>query len=244
MPLPLWLNSPLQELLKNDHGRVVGATVIHNGRRTRLGARLGIVLAAGGFEHNQAMRERYLPKPTNYEWSAAAGTNTGDALRAALALGATTRLMNGGWWCSTLKTPDHPVPWNFILGKSNPGSCVVNRRGLRIANESQDHSSYQLELFAKHSEADPQVPAWMVFDARVRRSYLVGPLYSARLRPDWILPKLYFTSGFLTRAGTIRDLARAGNVVARYRMDLKSRHIAVERDHRGVSRGTDACHRR
>lgn len=210
--MPLWLNSRLQDLLTDDSGRVVGATVIRNGQRVDVRARRGVVLAAGGFEHNQAMRERYLPKPTSSEWSAAAGTNTGDALRAALALGAATRLMNGGWWCSTLKTPDHPVPWNFILGKANPGSCVVNRRGARIANESQDHNSYQQALYAKHSEADPQVPAWMVFDARVRRSYLIGPLYTSRVLPDWRLPKSYFTCGLLNRAGTIRRLAQKAGI--------------------------------
>jgi 3-oxosteroid 1-dehydrogenase len=186
--------------------------VMRDGKRIIVRARRGVILAAGGFEHNQAMRERYLPKPTSFEWSAAAGTNTGDTLRAALAIGATTRLMNGGWWCSTLKTPDDPVPWNFILGKTNPGSFVVNRRGLRIANESQNHNTYQLELFVKHTQADPQVPAWMVFDARVRRSYLIGPLWTARLRPDWMLPKLYFSSGFLTRAGTIRALAQQAGI--------------------------------
>jgi 3-oxosteroid 1-dehydrogenase len=206
--MPLWLNAPLQDLLTDARGAVVGATVIRDGKRVSVYARRGVILAAGGFEHNQAMREHYLPKPTSFEWSAAAGTNTGDGLRAALKIGATTRLMDGGYWASTLHVPDDPVPWNFILGKANPGSCVVNRRGVRIANESQDHNAYQLGLFATHSEADPQVPAWMIFDARVRRRYLLGPLWTARLRPDWMLPKLYFSSGFLTRAKTIHTLAK------------------------------------
>lgn len=242
--MPLWLNSPLQDLITGENGRVIGATVIRDGRQIVVRARCGVVLAAGGFEHNQAMRERYLPKPTNSEWSAAPGTNAGDALRAALEIGAATCRMNGGWWCSTLKTPDHPVPWNFILGKSNPGSCVVNRRGARIANESQDHNNYQEALYRKHSEADPQVPAWMVFDARVRRKYLIGPLYNSRVRPDWMLPKSYFTCGLLNRAKTIRELAhRAGiepaglvrtigamNEFARTGTDLEFHRGAAESD--------------
>src|SRR5581483_261368 len=71
----------------------------------------------------------------------------------------------------------------------------------------QNYMAYQLELFARHSEADPQVPAWMVFDARFRRSYFVGPLSTERFRPDWMLPRSYFSSGFLSKAGTIRELA-------------------------------------
>ena len=210
--MPLWLNSPMQNLLTDDSGRVVGATVLRDGRRIVIRARRGVVLAAGGFEHNQAMRERYLPQPTSTEWSAAAGTNTGDAIRAALDIGATTRLMNGGLWCSSIKAPDDPVPRLAIMEKSYPGSCVVNRRGRRIANESQNYITYQLELFAKHSDADPQVPAWMVFDARFRRSYFVGPLSTARFRPDWMLPRSYFSSGFLSKAGTIRELAGTAGI--------------------------------
>jgi len=210
--IPLWLDSPMQGLLRDDGGRVVGATVLRNGKRVVIRARRGVVLAAGGFEHNQAMREQYLPKPTNAAWSAAAGTNTGDAIRAALDIGATTRLMDGGWWCSSIKAPDDPVPRLAIMEKSYPGGCVVNRRGVRIANESQNYITYQLELFAKHSDANPQVPAWMVFDARFRRSYFVGPLSTARFRPDWMLPKQYFSSGFLTRASTVRELAQQAGI--------------------------------
>jgi 3-oxosteroid 1-dehydrogenase len=210
--IPLWLNAPMQDLLADDGGRIVGATVFLNGRRVVVRARRGVVLAAGGFEHNQAMRDQYLPKPTSTAWSAAAGTNTGDAIRAALGIGATTRLMDGGWWCSSFKAPDEPVPRLAIMEKSYPGGCVVNRRGRRIANESQNYITYQLELFAKHTDADPQVPAWMVFDARFRRSYFVGPLSTARFRPDWMLPKRYFSSGFLTRASTVRELAQQAGI--------------------------------
>jgi len=38
---------------------------MREGRPWRVGARGGVLLAAGGFEHNQEMRERYLPKPTS-----------------------------------------------------------------------------------------------------------------------------------------------------------------------------------
>jgi 3-oxosteroid 1-dehydrogenase len=212
--IPLWLNAPLRELTTNAPGRVIGAMIEHDGQRTRIRTERGVVLAAGGFESNQAMREEYLPQPTSYEWSATAGTNTGDAIRAALAIGAATRGMNGGYWCATFKAPDHPIPWLVRIEKSYAGSIVVNRRGARIANESQDTIAYQLELYKKHTDTDPQVPAWLIFDARFRRSYLVGPLYNARLRPDWALPKSYFESGFVTRAKTIDELAHKTGIDA------------------------------
>jgi len=101
--LSLWLNTSLQELLRDGSGRVVGATIMREGRQITVRARCGVVLAAGGFEHNQAMREQYLPKPPVSIGARRRARNTGDALRAALAIGAATRGMEGGYWCSRSK---------------------------------------------------------------------------------------------------------------------------------------------
>jgi 3-oxosteroid 1-dehydrogenase len=206
--MPLWLNTALTDLMTDAGGRVTGVIAERGGQRLEISAPKGVVLAAGGFEQNQAMREQYLPKPTNTAWSGGAPTNTGDALRAALKLGAATRLMSGAWWCQTTKAPDDPVPRMAIMEKSYPGCCVVNRKGRRIANESQNYMAYQLAFFAKHSEADPQTPSWLVFDARFRRRYFVGPLLNSQFRPDRSLPKSYFESGYLTKADSIEALAR------------------------------------
>jgi 3-oxosteroid 1-dehydrogenase len=209
--MPLWLETAMTELVADDAGRVDGARITRQGTTCTIRTRRAVVLAAGGFEHNQQMREHYLPQPTDQRWSAAAGTNTGDAHRAALALGAATRLMDGGWWCSSMRAPDDPVPRLAIMDKSYPGNIVVTRRGRRIANESQNYYAYQLEFYRRHTAEDPQAPSWMIFDARSRRMYFNGPLWPTRYLPDWRLPRAYFTSGFLSRAGSIRELAeRAG----------------------------------
>ena len=212
--LPLWLQAQMTELLTDDAGRVTGARIIRAGASTAVRARRAVVLAAGGFEHNQQMREQYLPQPTEARWSAAAGTNTGDAHRAAMAIGAATRLMNGGWWCSSITAPDDPVPRLAIMDKSYPGNIVVTRRGRRIANESQNYITYQLEFYRRHTPQDPQAPSWMIFDARSRRMYFNGPLWPARFRPDKRLPKSYFSSGFITRADSIRELATQAGIDA------------------------------
>jgi 3-oxosteroid 1-dehydrogenase len=210
--MPLWLSAPMTELLADDAGRVTGARLMRNGTSVTVRARRAVVLAAGGFEHNQQMREQYLPQPTDARWSAAAGTNTGDAHRAAMALGAATRLMNGGWWCSSIRAPDDPVPRLAIMDKSYPGNIVVTRRGRRIANESQNYITYQLEFYHRHTPEDPQAPSWMIFDARSRRMYFNGPLWPVRYRPDQRLPQSYFTSGFLTRADSIGELAAKAGI--------------------------------
>ncbi|MGE8490186.1 MAG: FAD-dependent oxidoreductase, partial [Paraburkholderia nemoris] len=90
--VPLWLNAPMSELLEAD-GRVTGVAVEGSGESVRVLARRGVILAAGGFERNQAMRERYLPRPTQAQWSATPPNNTGDAIAVGLKLGAQIALM-------------------------------------------------------------------------------------------------------------------------------------------------------
>jgi 3-oxosteroid 1-dehydrogenase len=67
--IPLWLNASMDRVVEED-GKVIGIEITRNGKPLRIQARKGVVLAAGGFEHNQEMREQYLPKPTDHNWSA------------------------------------------------------------------------------------------------------------------------------------------------------------------------------
>jgi 3-oxosteroid 1-dehydrogenase len=205
--MPLWLESPMEALITDDNGRVIGAVVNKRGSRVRVEARQAVVLASGGFEHNQALREKYLPKPTNKAWSAGVSSNTGDGLLEGLRLGAATRLIDGAWWCTTLCTPGEPTPRLSIMEKSLPGSCVVNINGERFANESQNYMAFQKELFKAHSDDNPCAPCFHIFDARFRSSYLAGPLMTPDVKPDWTIPKQWFEQKFVAKAQTIRELA-------------------------------------
>ncbi len=208
-------NTALQELITDDAGRVVGAVVQQNGKTQRIGARKGVVLAAGGFEHNQAMREAYLPAPTNTAWSAAYESNTGDAITAGMKVGAATRLLGGkgegrgvgAWWCTTTKAPDDVIPRLCIIEKSLPGNAVVNMAGKRIGNESENYMAYQRHLFATHNKPHDNGKAYMVFDARFRKEYIVGAIMNSQMRPDSRLPKSYFESKYLVIANSIEELA-------------------------------------
>ena len=204
--IPVELETRLVELVA-DGDRVVGAVIEHKGTRVRVRAHKGVILASGGFEKNQALREQHLPAPTNTQWSAGAPTNEGDGLLAGLSIGAKTRLINGAWWTTTLCVPDEPTPRLAIMEKSFPGSCVVNRAGKRFANESQNYMAFQKALFATHTAENPNAPAWHIFDARFRRNYMVGPMMTQAMKPDWQIPKKWFDTGFVAKANTIRELA-------------------------------------
>ncbi|WP_139812880.1 FAD-binding protein, partial [Prescottella equi] len=52
------LNTPLVELVVED-GAVVGALVERDGEQVAIRARKGVILAAGGFEGNDELRQKY-----------------------------------------------------------------------------------------------------------------------------------------------------------------------------------------
>jgi 3-oxosteroid 1-dehydrogenase len=212
--IPLWLRTQLVELLTDAEGRVTGAVIEREGKRLRVQARKGVVLAAGGFEHNQQMREQYLPKPTEARWSGGIRTNTGDAIRdRCMRLGARARLMGDAWFCSTNTVPGEPSlraqHHGKVLSGIVRGECQA---GKRFTNESQNYMAYQRQLYAVHSEENPCVPSYHIFDARFRRTYIVGPLYTSQMRPDWALPKRWFDEGYVYKADTVAELARQADI--------------------------------
>src|SRR5271156_5080172 len=81
-------DAALVELVVSD-GAVVGAIVERGGKRTAIRTRLGVLLAAGGFESNDELRRQY-GVPGQVRDTMGACGNRGLALRAGIALGADT----------------------------------------------------------------------------------------------------------------------------------------------------------
>ena len=72
--VPLIYNTPLLGLVV-ENGRVGGVEVEHKGERRQIMARKGVILGSGGFEHNQELREKWLPAPTDSGWSTGSKNN-------------------------------------------------------------------------------------------------------------------------------------------------------------------------
>jgi succinate dehydrogenase/fumarate reductase flavoprotein subunit len=86
--IPLWLSSPVRELIV-ECGAVRGALVAREDGIVRVRARRGVVLACGGFPHDVGRRKlMFAHAPTgNEHFSPAPAGNTGDGLRLAQAAG-------------------------------------------------------------------------------------------------------------------------------------------------------------
>lgn len=205
--IPLWLGCPMQSLV-HENDRVTGVVVRRNGQDVRVTARRAVVLGAGGFERNQAMREQYLPKPTDQAWTATPpDANTGDAIRAGADVGAALHLMEHTWGAPTLHVPKEEKFRALFVERSLPGCMVVNERGERFLNESGPYPEFQQAMFANHAQTGGAVPAWIVFDADFRAKYPIGPMMPSAAIPDSKLRKSWLNTVYW-KGETLAELAQ------------------------------------
>jgi len=182
----MWLNAPLASLIRDEAGRVTGAVIEREGKPVRVRAAKGVILGAGGFERNQQMREQYLPGEGRAEWSGGQVNNTGDAIRAGTAIGAATDLMAEAWWAPTVKVPDEDRGRPLFYERALPGNVIVNQLGDRFMNEARSYDIAGKAMIDADRPDARTIPSWIVFDARFRAKYPMGPILP--VFPDWMLP--------------------------------------------------------
>ncbi|NDJ36941.1 MAG: FAD-binding protein [Chloroflexi bacterium] len=199
--VPVWLNTPLKELVVED-GAVVGVGVERDGQHVRIRANKGVILAAGGFAHNQAMREEFQRGPLNAAWSSANKGNTGDAIQLGIDVGAAIDLMDDVWWGPSSMPPDEPVMFH-VGERSYPGAIIVNAAGRRFTNEAASYVDVVHTMYELHTDEVPHIPATFIMDQRYRNKYIFGTLF-----PMQPIPERYIESGYVKRADTLEELAK------------------------------------
>lgn len=209
----LRLETKLERLLVNDQGEVTGLEVSNFGRRYSLEARHGVVLAAGGFEWNQELRDRFYPVPglTRHSSTPEDG-NRGEALIAAEKLGASTEHTEQGWWIPTMTLPMKGAS-NFheihqaAFDVGRPWSVVVNRRGVRFVDEACGYDQFGQAMVRDHLGTGANMPCWLIFDAKFRRKFSAGGLMPTVHTPERKVPADWWDH-YIFRSDTIEDLAR------------------------------------
>jgi succinate dehydrogenase/fumarate reductase flavoprotein subunit len=157
-----------------------------------------VVLAAGGFEYDEDMRDAYLPLTLT---AVGHPGNTGDAVRLAQRAGASLWHMSAffGWFA--FRHPDHVAA--FPLDVHAPSFIYVDGDGRRFADETgwELHDKLRsVTTYLPRRPNRPRMPGWLVFDEKAR---LAGPLNgivgtpndyvwsadnSAELAAGWIRP--------------------------------------------------------
>ncbi len=194
-----------KRLIVSD-GRVTGIVVEHDRRSISIGARRGVVLAAGGFPASDAMRTQMIPFSDKHRSMAPAG-NTGDGIRLALDAGGVIEEDNVGnaFWApvSTLRQDDGTeirFP-HLILDRQKPGLIAVNAAGRRFVNEANSYHEF-VEAMHRSHETVPTIPAILICDRRFIRRYGLG-----LVRPGLRRLGPFIKAGYLVEAPTIRELA-------------------------------------
>lgn len=203
--VPLWLNSPAEELIIEE-GEVLGAVIKREGKALRVRATKGVVLAAGGFSRNLEMREKYQRHPITTEWTATNPANMGRGIQMGIEAGGDVALMDEAWWTPTCRVPGQSLASVLVVEKSLPYSCFVNQQGRRFTNESAPYLDVVVGMYDDNDKTGATIPAWMVFDARCRKNYPIGPVAPGYAMGDKQLPRK-FREGFLTRAESLEELA-------------------------------------
>jgi len=197
--VPLWLNTPVKEIIIENNS-AVGVEVEKEGKKIRIRATKGIILAAGGFPHNRAMREKYQRHPVSTEWTAAAPGNTGEIIEMGMNAGAAIDLMDDAWWGPTTIPPGEP-PYFFVLERSYPGGIIVNSAGRRFTNEAASYVDVVHAMYDTNTEGAVSIPSFFIMDNRFRSRYILGTI-----RPGQ-MPKKYLDNGYVIKADTIHELA-------------------------------------
>lgn len=208
--VPLWLNSPAEDIIIED-GKVTGLVVQHEGKTLRIRGRKGVVIAAGGFSRNNEMRQQYQRHPIQTDWTAGNPADLGAGIQMGIKAGAALDLMKEAWWTPTCRIPGQSLASVLVVEKSLPYSCFVNQKGVRFTNESAPYIDVVIGMYEDQEKSNAAIPAWMIFDARCRHNYPIGPVAPGYTTKDAQLPRR-IRENFLYKADTIEELATKLNI--------------------------------
>ncbi|NRB37247.1 MAG: FAD-dependent oxidoreductase [Pseudomonadales bacterium] len=195
------MESAVTELTETD-GKVTG--VVINGTQ-KITASKGVVIAAGGFEHNKQMRDEHISELTDTVNSSGVKTNTGDLHQLAKKVGAGFGLMSEAWWAPTAMTPFGPTV--LFSEKSKPGLIIVDKKGQRFMNESITYNSYG-DCFKSAQEKGHDVfPAYCILDSHYRQKYMFGGVVQGEAMPDFMSKGMIGDDKMLIKADTLEELA-------------------------------------
>lgn len=233
------INSGVNSLIL-ERGKVVGVETVKDGATWRVGARLGVLVNAGGFSQNQLMRDQWIPN-TSVEWTAAGPGDTGEMIENMASIGAALGQMNERVGNQMSIPPGkenrdgNGVSLGSISGQMNfskPHSIVVDQTGVRYMNECGSYMAFCQNMLARN-ETVPAIPSWWIVDEQYMQQYM----FSGTM-PGSQKPREWYDSGYLKRADSLEALAQSIEVEPSVLVDT------VSRFNEGARQGRDeAFHR-
>lgn len=223
------LESAVEELLF-EGGRAVGVRVASCAGERRIGSNLGVLVNAGGFSQNQAMRDRYAPG-TRAQWSQTSEGDTGEMIEELERAGGRLAQMDQMVGYQATLAPGWEDAYvapgaQGLTGK--PHAILVDQSGKRYMNEGGSYELY-CENMRKRNEQVPAIPSWAIFDRQYVEKYKVADKFI-----DKKIPEGWIESGYLRTGQTIEELA------ARIEVDPATLARTIKRWNGHVRAGKDA----
>lgn len=203
------LGAPVSELIV-EGGAATGVTAVREGKTWRIGARLGVLVNAGGFARNQEMRDRYIPG-SRAEWSQTPEGDTGDMHRELERVGG--RLAQMDQMVGYQMTPAPGSERSYVMPGAQgmtgkPHAILVDQTGQRYMNEGGSYELY-CENMLKRDAVVPAIPSWAILDRQYVEQYQVAGRFIDRK-----VPSGWCESGYLHTADTLAGLAKSINIDA------------------------------
>ena len=222
------------------------------GRLRSVKARRGVVLASGGFEANEEMKQQFWEKSPVL--TATSTMNTGDGIRMAQDLGADLWHMWHYHGCYGFKHPDPTYPVAIRVKRLPdwfPGEedkvqvpmcwILLDQQGKRYMNEStpytQDTSHRPMEFYDTVTQSFPRIPSWFLYDQKGCDMYQIGaPTYNQPgLGFSWSEDNMKEVEmGIITKAETLEELAAVTDT------DLETLKTSIDRWNALCAAGKDA----
>ena len=206
LKIPLWLSSPVHELVVEDGAVPARSSNAMASWSASMPSAASCWPAAASRTTSPGARRCFRTRRWYRAFSPGPVGNTGDGLRLAEAAGGRIEdnLPNAAAWVpvsiTERKDGSKGVMPHFI-DRAKPGVIAVMRDGRRFANEGNSYHDF-VQAMVKAAKPGEEVTAYLVCDHRALRKYGLGCV------PPFPMPlRHHLATGYLKRGATLAELA-------------------------------------
>lgn len=248
--IPVLLETPARRLVTGASGEVLGVVAERDGREFAIAARRAVVLATGGFEHNEEMKRQYMEAMPIHGITGLG--NTGDGIHMAQDVGAALWHMWHFHGSYGFKFPDFPFAFRHPFSgprQGGPGMqvwtdnkktrmpfIIVDQDGRRFMNEyppvPQDTGARPLQFFDAERREFPRIPCYLIYDELGRlEGPMAFPIFTEpRHRYEWSQDnRAEIERGWVLQGNTLAELAATINARGRARMSEATLQATLDR---------------
>lgn len=203
----VWTNTPVEDLVTDDDGAVTGA-VLGGEHAGTVQARLGVVLAGGGFSGDEELRRQYFAHDRHGgEHFTPTQGHDGSSARMAMKAGGRINadVASPASWAPVTVFKDLVTRTQRLFPHLRqiglPGMITVDRHGRRFGNEALSYHDFGGQML-EHMKDEDSVYAWIVGDEKLMHKYGIG------FAKPWPIPRqLFYAADYLVKGETVAELA-------------------------------------